>query len=247
MVLRCPWPLVLFLVGALEGDAFAQPAPQPVCLPGTPVCAQSDGRGGVQLGAAAQGQVGPGGASGNAQGNANAGGAVDGRAQGSASARRSSGYSGRFGAGAAFCATLKAGVWSGYKVGPCFGVSLRTEHLYVEMETQLLFGGTRHSVDWAFPLSFVIPFSNERSLFEGLQLRAGGSPFGMTFAKKEDGGTYVRFGLHAGLSYEWLFTSYVAWRVFDARAFLDFGTKTEVDRLGNFIDFGGQLSTGLVF
>jgi hypothetical protein len=35
--------------------------------------------------------------------------------------------------------------------------------------------------------------------------------------------------------------------VFDARAFLDFGTRREVDRRGNFLDFGGQLSTGIVF
>ncbi len=39
----------------------------------------------------------------------------------------------------------------------------------------------------------------------------------------------------------------VSWRVFDARAYLDFGTEREVDLHGNFLDFGGQLSTGIVF
>jgi hypothetical protein len=36
-------------------------------------------------------------------------------------------------------------------------------------------------------------------------------------------------------------------RVLDARAFLDFGTKREVDLRGKFHDFGGQFSTGIVF
>jgi hypothetical protein len=114
------------------------------------------------------------------------------------------------------------------------------------METDLLFGGTRHSIDWLFPMSFVIPLNAERSLYQGLQLRVGGSPFGITFNQEHEGGTYVRFGLHAGLSYEWAFSAAAAWRVFDARAFLDFGTKREVDERGNFLDFGGQLSTGIV-
>jgi hypothetical protein len=133
------------------------------------------------------------------------------------------------------------------KAGGCYALSFRTEDLFFEMETQLLFGGTRHSIDWVFPMSFVIPLTSERSLFQGLQLRAGGSPIGVTFAREEDGGTYLRFGLHAGLSYEWIFSDVAAWRVFDARAFLDFGTKREVDERGNFLDFGGQLSTGIVF
>jgi hypothetical protein len=85
------------------------------------------------------------------------------------------------------------------------------------------------------------------SLYEGLQLRVGGSPIGVTFARARDGGNYLRFGLHAGLSYEWDLRDAVSWRVFDSRAFLDFGTRREVDRLGNFLDFGGQLSTGVVF
>jgi hypothetical protein len=115
------------------------------------------------------------------------------------------------------------------------------------METQVLFGGVRHSIDWVFPMSFVIPLTSQRSLYEGLQLRVGGSPIGVTFAKAQDGGTYLRFGLHAGLSYEWGVSDAISWRVFDARAFLDFGTKREVDLRGNFLDFGGQLSTGVVF
>jgi hypothetical protein len=114
------------------------------------------------------------------------------------------------------------------------------------MESQLLFGGVRHSIDWVFPMSFVIPLTTQRSLFEGLQLRVGGSPIGVTFAKKDDGGNFIRFGLHAGLSYEYALGKAASWRIFDARAFMDFGTRREVDRRGNFIDFGGQVSTGLV-
>jgi hypothetical protein len=114
------------------------------------------------------------------------------------------------------------------------------------MESQLLAGGVRHSVDWVFPMSFVIPLTTERSLYEGLQLRAGGSPIGVTFAKSDNGGNYLRFGLHAGLSYEYSLGAAASWRVFDARAFLDFATRREVDLHHNGLDFGGQLSTGIV-
>jgi hypothetical protein len=96
-------------------------------------------------------------------------------------------------------------------------------------------------------MSFVIPLTSRRSLYEGWQLRVGGSPIGVTFAKAQDGGNYLRFGLHAGVSYEWDVSAAISWRVFDARAFLDFGTRREVDLHGNFLDFGGQLSTGIVF
>jgi len=149
--------------------------------------------------------------------------------------------------GSTFCATVKAGVHSGVKFGGCFALSFRWEPIFFEIETQLLFGGKRHSVDWLFPMSFVIPLTADESLYEGLQLRVGGSPGGVTFAKSENGGTYARFGLHAGISYELDFSDVAAWRVFDARAFLDFGTKREVDDRGNFMDYGGQLSTGIVF
>jgi hypothetical protein len=330
----------------IEGASFAQ---QPTCIPGTTICVQGNGQGGVQAGGTARGQVGPGGASGsstgqaggsvnagagaNASGRANAGGGatvgggVNGGAQGGSSGnvggsgtaggRGNVGGSGtatgsgsgsgtgsgngsgtiggggngsgtiggsgnggtiggggghtggsfdpgggggvgydrprypsapiRWGAGVAGCATIKAGVWSGMKVGPCFAFSFRFERVSFEMETQLLVGGTRHSVDWVFPMSFVIPLTNQRSLYDGLQLRVGGSPIGATFAKDVDGGNYVRFGLHAGLSYEWDVSSAISWRVFDARAFLDFGTKREVDLHNNFLDYGGQLATGIVF
>ncbi|HET9959500.1 MAG TPA: hypothetical protein VFQ61_33645 [Polyangiaceae bacterium] len=153
----------------------------------------------------------------------------------------------RFGAGVTFCGTVKAGVFSGIKFGPCFAVSFRTEVLTFELESQLLFGGVRDSIDWVFPMSFVVPLTQQRSLYQGLQLRFGGSPIGVTFAKPKHGGNYLRFGLHAGLSYEYELGAAASWRVFDARAFLDFGTKREVDERGNFLDSGGQLSTGLVF
>ena len=241
---------------AAEREVFAQP--QPWCVPGTQFCAEGDGKGGVRVGGSAQGQAGPGGASGSATGNAGAN--ADANANGNANAGANgngsyddSGYYAsrsaptRFGVGSAFCATVKVGVFSGVKGGGCFALSFRWEPVFFEMETQLLFGGTRHSIDWLFPMSFVIPLTSERSLYEGLQLRVGGSPFGVTFAKEENGGTYVRFGLHAGVSYEWDFSDAAAWRVFDARAFLDFGTKREVDERGNFLDFGGQVATGIVF
>jgi hypothetical protein len=265
-------PVCTALIG-LAAPRVARAQPQSVCIPGTGVCAQANGRGGVQAGGIAQGQVGPGGASATANANAsananananaqgNAGGPLQGQAQGQGqetqhehggarhSYRPSSGPSVpvRFGTGVALCATIKAGIYAGVKGGPCLGVSFRWETIIFEMETQLLFGGVRHSADWVFPMSFVVPLTSQRSLYEGLQLRVGGSPIGVTFAKTEDGGSYVRFGLHAGLSYEWDLSGAVSWRVFDARTFLDFGTRREVDLRHDFLDFGGQLATGIVF
>jgi hypothetical protein len=52
---------------------------------------------------------------------------------------------------------------------------------------------------------------------------------------------------HVGLSYEYSLGAAASWRVFDARSYLDFGAKREVDLHSNFRDFGGQLSTGIVF
>jgi len=241
-------PLALLALTAAEGVCFAQ---QPTwCVPGSQVCAQGDGKGGVRVGGSAQGRVDPSGASGNATGNAGA----NADAGGAYQTQGQEGYYPpsysepvRFGTGSTFCATVKAGVHSGAKFGGCFALSFRWEVIHFELETQLLFGGTRHTVDWLFPMSFVIPLTSERSLYEGLGLRVGGSPGGVTFGKPENGGTYARFGLHAGLSYELDFSDAASWRVFDARAFLDFGTKREVDERGNFLDYGGQLSTGIVF
>lgn len=267
---------------AVPSSGFAQ---QPLCIPGTRLCAGANGNGGLQAGGNVQGRVNPNGATVNANGSANASGNANataigsananGRAQGSGSGtatstvQESGSANGntnvdtggtfersytqsrsepiRFGAGLLLCATLKAGIYAGVKAGPCFAVSFRTERLAFEMESQLLIGGVRHSYDWVFPMSFVIPLTQQRSLYEGLQLRVGGSPIGVTFARSRDGGAYVRFGLHAGLSYEWGVSNALTWRVFDARAYLDFGTRREVDLHDNFLDFGGQMATGIVF
>jgi hypothetical protein len=243
--------VALFVLTATEGIGLAQQPP--VCVPGTPLCARGNGNGGAQGGGSVQ--VGPNGVRGSANGNADASGngngnGSEGQGDGDGSARgghhRSHGYTGPYGTGVTLCATLKVGVFSGYKGGGCVAVSFRTPGFFFEMETQLLYGGTRHSVDWLFPMSFVIPLTSEPSMFEGLHLRVGGSPIGVTFASADNGGTYLRFGLHAGITYEMRLGSTVSWRVFDARAFLDFGTKQRVDRLGDFLDFGGQLSTGIV-
>jgi len=207
------------------------------------------------MGGSAQGQVDHTGASGtatgNADGNANAGAGAAGSygEQGQGNYQTPRRYSAPvvFGTGTAFCATVKAGARSGVKAGGCFALSFRWEPLFFEIETQLLFGGTRRSIDWLFPMSFVIPLTSDGSLYDGLQLRAGGTPIGVTFARYENGKNYARFGLHAGLSYEWDFSDAAAWRVFDARLFLDFAAKREIDDHGHFVDYGEQLATGIVF
>jgi hypothetical protein len=224
----------LFLL-AVEGICFAQQ--QPLCVPGTQVCARANGSGGVQAGGTAQGQVGPNGANANANGNANANanvnanananarGNVNGNANSNVSANTNArgnangnsnagiitnanvitnargnsnsnsnsngndsfeGYGRgvdsprsshsapiRFGAGLDFCGTLKAGVYSGYKAGPCFAISFRTERVAFEMESQLLIGGTRHSIDWVFPMSFVIPLTSQ---WRGCSYASAGLP-----------------------------------------------------------------------
>lgn len=228
-----------------------------VCVPGTPLCAGADGRGGVRIDANGGAQVGPNGASVNGQangnGNANAGAWANGQgaARGDGSGSRGGGshrrrYEGRFGVGVDLCPVVRAGLSSGFKVGACAGVSFRWEALTFEMETQLVYGGTTKAVDWTFPMSFLVPLGNERSLFDGPYLRFGGSPIGATFAAKSNGGSFVRFGLFAGAGYEMPLGSRVSWRVIDARLSLDMGTKRAMDRERNWLDPGVQLSTGLI-
>jgi hypothetical protein len=144
------------------------------------------------------------------------------------------------------CPVVRIGVWSGVKAGGCFAVSFRFEALTFEMETQLLYGGTTHAFDWTFPMSFIVPLANESSLFDGAYLRFGGSPVGATFARKRDGGSFVRFGLFAGAGYELEVTRGFTWRVIDARVSLDMGTRRAMDRVDNWLDLGLQLGTGIV-
>jgi len=253
------------VLGVLARPALAeaQPAGPSLCLPGTSVCASSDGHGGVQVtgtgtgnaqvtpnGATAQGQA-------QANGNANAGGQASGSGGGqtnvypppqySGGASSYQGYDGRYGFGVGFCPIARVGIWSGFKAGGCFTISFRFENLTFEMETQLLYGGTTNAFDWTFPLSFVIPLANQDSLFEGGYLRFGGSPVGATFAHARDGGSFVRFGLFAGGGYELELSRALTWRVFDARLSFDMATKRAMDREGHWVDLGLQVGTGIIF
>jgi len=235
----------------------------PICLPGTTVCAVADGRGGVQINANGAAQAAPNGASasgqtnGNGNGNANANASANGSGQATGDSQysgggsgsgggRHRGYSGRFGAGVTLCPIARFGVWSGLKVGGCVAVSLRFEALTFEMESQLLVGGSTHAFDWTFPMSFLIPLANRHSLYEGPYLRFGGSPVGATFARKKDGGSFVRFGLYAGAGYELDVAKWLTWRVVDARLSFDMGTRRAMDDQGHWVDLGFQLGTGLV-
>jgi len=244
------------VVGVLAYASVAA-AQTPLCLPGTTVCATSDGRGGVQINANGSGQVSPQGASASGQANANANADANANANANASSDSSSpqysgggghyhGYRGRFGTGVNLCPIARIGIWSGFKVGGCVAVSLRFEALTFEMESQLLYGGVTHAFDWTFPMSFLIPLANEHSLFEGPYLRFGGSPVGATFAHQRDGGSFVRFGLFAGGGYELDVASWLTWRVVDARLSFDMGTRRAMDDRGHWVDLGLQIGTGLV-
>jgi hypothetical protein len=233
-------------------------AQQPVCVPGTTWCAQSDGRGGVRVDGSGAAQASPNGvnasgqANGNANGNANAGAAAQASGQGDAGYSGGGGGSGyysghgRRGHGVVLCPIARVGVWSGFKAGGCVAVSWRWESLTFELETQLLYGGNTHAFDWTLPLSFNIPLANDDSLFEGPYLRFGGSPVGATFARKRDGGSFVRFGLFAGGGYELELSNALTWRVFDLRFSFDMGTRRAMDDQNHWVDLGLQLGTGLV-
>src|SRR5882724_5253623 len=283
-------------LGVLGYSTLSNAQAQPVCVPGTTLCASADGRGGVRIDANGNAQVSPSGASasgqgdakgnanananananGNGNGNASGGGNADGNGNGNANASGNGGgngngngnasgggngdgggggggggggfhYNGRFGVGVALCPIARVGIWSGFKVGGCAAVSFRWEALTFEMETQLLYGGTTHAFDWTFPLSFLIPLANQKSLYEGPYLRFGGSPVGATFAHAKDGGSFVRFGLFAGGGYELNISRALTWRVFDARLSFDMGTRRAMDRQGHWVDLGLQLGTGIVF
>jgi hypothetical protein len=259
--MRLSYVRALLGAGVLAGTlSYASAgAAQVVCVPGTTVCAQADGHGGVQVNANGTGQVSPNGASasgqanGNADANANANVNANGAAtneatppQYSGGGGRRGGYRGRFGVGVDLCPVARIGVWSGLKAGGCVAVSFRFEALTFEMESQLLYGGATHAFDWTFPMSFLIPLANDHSLFDGPYLRFGGSPVGATFAHKKDGGSFVRFGLFAGAGYEWDVSKWLTWRVVDARLSFDMGTKRAMDDRGHWLDLGFQLGTGLV-
>jgi hypothetical protein len=224
-------------------------AQTPICVPGTAVCAVSDGRGGLRVDASGSGQAGPGGATatGQAGADANAGGNADANASGNAGGgayyRKSHG---RSGTGLAFCPLARIGVWSGLKAGGCLAFGFRWESAGFEMETQLLYGGVTRAFDWSFPLSLLVPLANDDSLFDGPYLRFGGSPIGATFARERDGGSFVRFGLFAGAGYEVNLADWIAWRVFDLRLSFDVGTKRAMDDRRHWFDPGLQLGMGLV-
>jgi hypothetical protein len=245
--------VVLAVLGA-TGLGAAQNRGPSVCVPGTRLCAAADGRGGVQINADGSVQASPNGvnasgqANGNANANANAGGTgtAEPPTYYGGGSRRHYRYSGRFGVGVTLCPIARAGVWSGLKAGGCVAVSLRFAALTFEMESQLLYGGTTHAFDWTFPMSFLIPLANDSSLFEGPYLRFGGSPVGATFAKQEDGGNFVRFGLFAGAGYELRLGRALSWRVIDARLSFDMGTRRAMDQRGHWVDLGLQLGSGLV-
>jgi hypothetical protein len=251
------WGAVLLALLSTTTLAEAQNRGPALCVPGTPLCASADGRGGVQVNASGSAQASPNGvnasgqadANANANANANAGGNVQadppGYSGGWSRPRRR--YNGRFGVGTTLCPIVRAGIWSGIKVGGCVAVSFRFEALTFEMESQLLYGGATHAFDWTFPMSFNIPLANDSSLFEGPYLRFGGSPVGATFAHREDGGSFVRFGLFAGAGYELKFSRGLSWRVIDARLSFDMGTRRAMDRRGHWVDPGLQLGSGLVF
>src|SRR5688572_14847600 len=142
----------------LLGVAFVL-AQAPLCVPGTTVCAESDGRGGVRLDASGRGRAGPNGAnaSGQAGAGANASGNADASANAGGEARNdytggSGGYyrarQGRFGTGVTLCPIARVGVWSGLKVGGCVALGFRWEAAAFEMETQLLYGGSTRAFDW---------------------------------------------------------------------------------------------------
>jgi hypothetical protein len=226
-------------------------AQAPVCLPGTTVCASSDGRGGVRVDATGNAQASPAGASasGQASGNANAGANANGAGRSTTDAS-SAGYyrqpQGRHGTGLTLCPIARLGVWSGFKVGGCLAFDFRWEAAAFELETQLLYGGATRAFDWSFPLSVVIPLANHDSLFDGPYLRFGGSPVGATFARAEHGGSFVRFGLFAGGGYELDLADWLAWRVIDVRLSFDLATKRAMDEREHWFDPGLQLGTGLV-
>ena len=239
------------------GAAFLVLAQAPICVPGTAVCAVSDGRGGMKVDASGNAQASPAGASAtgqaNADGNANAN--ANGAAQGGGQATGQGsggggGYyrksRGRTGTGLTLCPIARLGVWSGLKAGGCVAIGFRWEAAYFEMETQLLYGGVTHAFDWTLPMSLVVPLANDSSLFQGPYLRFGGSPVGATFARDEDGGSFVRFGLFAGGGYELNLADWVAWRVIDIRLSFDVGTQPAMDDRKHWFDPGLQLGTGLV-
>lgn len=264
-------------VAALAPRTFAQTPPPGWCIPGTTLCAGANGQGGAGAGGSASGRVNPQGAQGQANGQANGNGQGNGGAQVQPPpvptppqvqpprvqppppppklpgvpppppAPRAYEPPSRHGSAGYACGAFRVGIWSGYKGGLCAGFSIRSVAFYLEVEAQVLAGGTMRTIDLTLPVSFVIPFDNERSLFEGPNLRFGFTPIGGSVGLESAAVNHLRFGIHAGVGYELDITPALAWKVFDARLYFDVGTKSTMDRLGHWFDLGAQVSTGLAF
>jgi hypothetical protein len=78
----------------------------------------------------------------------------------------------------------------------------------------------------------------------GVQINANGS------GQVTPGGVNVsgQGGANAtGAGYEVLISDRISWRVIDAHASFDMGTRRTMDRVGHWVDLGLQIGTGLVF
>jgi hypothetical protein len=127
------------------------------------------------------------------------------------------------------------------------GISLRAESFYVELELQALAGGTKRTIDLNLPMSFVVPFDNEASLFQGPYARFGVTLLGGSAGLDDRRVNHFRWGIHAGLGYELELSPSIAWKVVDARLYFDIGTKTTLDRLDHGFDLGVQIASGFAF
>jgi hypothetical protein len=148
---------------------------------------------------------------------------------------------------------MKGGFCLGFRFPGARGSRISTEGVFTFYGSLDSLYATRTSADLGLDLSVLVALgSDEFSGHEthsrdvygrgGFYLRFGGSPLGVGFYGRNDSSSaYARFNVHAGLGYQMS-----VWRVFDLRAFTQFGTFPKGAGLG-YVDLGGQLSTGITW
>jgi hypothetical protein len=157
---------------------------------------------------------------------------------------RSNGDGGR-GASAAFagCALAQVGLFSGFKAGGCLGVRLPGHAFSIDLDLQILGGGTIPGVDIVPAVSVVVPIS-DGDAYDRWNIRIG-IPLPGAWVSTRDRDTGLVFRLpQVGIGYDVQVSSTVALRLLDVRAQLELRSK-DVDTQGHWLEPAVQVGMGL--
>jgi hypothetical protein len=142
------------------------------------------------------------------------------------------------------CAIVQVGLFSGFKAGGCIGVRLPGHALSLDLDLQVLGGGTLPGIDIVPAISVVVPLS-DGDAYDRWNIRIG-IPFPGAWVSTRDRDTGIVFRLpQVGIGYDVQVSSTVALRLLDVRAQLELRTK-DVDTKGHWFEPAIQVGMGLL-